>query len=1153
MTTQMSLSNEPVKPRVADRYVPTYWKCVNWHNLLTQEGPLAGDVYNLGRIQSGKTTWLDGGHATFTGGDDFMAWNSAADPTSTAKSNPEGRRLKDIVCRVNDDGVQHPDGNISYFALELTNHHKGHVVTICLGAQARSIKSQIERWGLLIDRPLREIQFEDANGEVKGKEWLAEDYGAGHVHAKIGAYRRRVAEFFFGNLQNLERVEQFLDMGKSYTKLLKEGHDVGQLVRSVLPDPSPEEFDKTRAQIKEIRTLDATIGGLDGLRRKLLDVQAETRKITRARDRILRYDYAEKLHALTKLNGEMGALQASIGITSENLAKARALETQTAERHARARDALDILSREVDSELLAKAAELKSQLLAQGNRVTALTRAEEEESKKASRLDAEHGGTKAETKGAIAEFSEMVQRQVASAAGDLQAAGTRLRRTLDGIAPLETLDLSPFEAALREWNRSGDKLGLDLAKEREDLEKRVAEFVEAEDKLRRELLDLEAKKDIPPVEGLDAAIRGLEDKVLVAYRTMEPRLEADTFLLEQFLGPHVLGAIIPLDAQSTEAVRRAVHAVCPGVKVVDRKEVGNLATIPQGSILQALDPQKTNALTLAYLAHEFSDVQLYAPGTPRGKASRVVWRDGHVYDGIAWQLAKTQGELDFIGQAARKRLDAQKARVRNLLQATIEQREAEQRRIALKNSEQTALVTMLEAVGAGLARLSLNRRVHAIQNAAAKAAAQAEKAAGALRDLHEARSRLDEIRRDLERLEARLRATKMEEKNRLLQEAIQEEASLRGLHHDQGVARGKLEGTLESADAQLTGLQGKMPAARADEQSALLALLPVAKRAGYNPADIALYVESEHIRGISPTTLKDNRKAAEGEEREAIARIGALLSEAGKWRVLRHDKDANLILETSTGHELDRVVAEISEGINEKVRDKTSRLEELTSKQIIHTLVADMKSSRDHMMRLIKRVNEVLTRTPFQGSIYTIKPSKRKDDPDILRLSNLVEEFSAENQRELASFIQTHLVGVEVEPGKVPEKFDYRNWYAFQVTRERAGQESDMQQFARKASGGGKALPHYLLCFGLFNVLYNTIQAKARIVFIDEAFRNMDAETIDDLIGFAKEMELDLVVAAPELGGRTSRMEDATVQMFTKDDATQETHIRPFLQETPRT
>lgn len=1150
MTTQLSLASEPARKH-ADRFVPSYWKCVNWHNLLSQEGPLAGDVYNLGKIQSGKTTYLDGGHATFTGGDDFMAWNSAADPTSTAKSNPDGRRLKDIVCRVNDDGVQNPEGGISYFALELSNHAASKIVTICLGAQARSINSAIERWGMLIEKPLRAIEFFDKTGEVKGKEKLAQEYGASHVYARIGSYRKEVADFFFGGEDNFERVQRFWEMGKSYTRLLKEGHDIGALVRNVLPDPNPDEFDKTRSQIKDIRALDTTLSGLGVLQRKLGEIQGEIRKVTRARDRILRYDYAEKRQSLNAVTKRLGELAAAITATSKEIEKARGKEAEAERELTIAQGTLDVLKSEVDDKLLESARQLKEQQIRQATVVSDLGIQREARATAADKAGTAQTSAERALANALGEFSDLVARLTQEAPKELKGAGERLRRAAEAAASAETTDSQSLESAMREWRRVGDAEKFSFERRHTKLTEEHAALVIEGEQLLLKLRDLEAKRDIPPIENLDDALRGVEDKVVVVYRSIEPRLELDSVLLEQFLGPAVLAAVIPVDAEDTSAIKTAVHGRCPTAKVVERSELAEAGIIPPSSLLHALDPKKCHPLALQYLHHQYGDVVLLAGGTPRVAHQRVVWRDGQVYDGIAWQLARTDGPLQYVGrEAARARLDAAKGELRTKI---VTNNDAAGKKKQSMTSAKDALdshAARLDSVELANTRLDADTRASNVRLARLATIQARADLQSKTDELEGARGILTTLNEQLAILDARLKATDMEVKNRQLQLAIEKSASIRKRKEDLIQARGKLEGHVETAQSEVGRLQSTEFGIRSAEQTALLALLPVATRAGYAAADIQLYLESDHIKGINPITIKDNKKSAEAEERDAGVQIGSLLNEAAKWRALIYDSQANVVYEASSRHDIERLTAEIVENINERIRERTQKLEELVSKQIIHTLVADMKRDRENMVRLIKRVNEVLGRTPFQGSVYQLKYPKNKDDPDIARVTNLVEEFSSENQRELALFIQSHLVGDDVAPGKVPRILDYRNWYKFQMTIERAGRESEVHAFVRKASGGGKALPHYLMCFGLFSVLYNSIKARTRLVFIDEAFRNMDADTIDDIIGFAKEMDLDLIVAAPELSGRTSRMENATVHMFAKDDATQEAHVRPLLQET---
>ena len=120
-------------------YELRHFKCYNWHNLTTQEGPLEGNVFNLGDVGTGKTTWMEGVQAALVLGEPRMRWNSAASQGVSVAEQEDGRDLLTIVLRYQQMAKEYKRANgVSYFALELTDEKGGNPLTIGIGASAAS-------------------------------------------------------------------------------------------------------------------------------------------------------------------------------------------------------------------------------------------------------------------------------------------------------------------------------------------------------------------------------------------------------------------------------------------------------------------------------------------------------------------------------------------------------------------------------------------------------------------------------------------------------------------------------------------------------------------------------------------------------------------------------------------------------------------------------------------------------------------------------------------------------------------------------------------------------------------------------------------------------------------------------------------------------
>jgi uncharacterized protein YPO0396 len=134
-----------------------------------------------------------------------------------------------------------------------------------------------------------------------------------------------------------------------------------------------------------------------------------------------------------------------------------------------------------------------------------------------------------------------------------------------------------------------------------------------------------------------------------------------------------------------------------------------------------------------------------------------------------------------------------------------------------------------------------------------------------------------------------------------------------------------------------------------------------------------------------------------------------------------------------------------------------------------------------------------------------------------------------------------------VDAGDVPELIDYRTWYQFElrVHTDGEGAGTDFKRIRRIGSGGEQGVPNYLLVLALARLMFDNAGAGLRPLLFDEAFYGIDAGRRDQLLRFATELGLQLVVASPDQDGVTPAVSHATTLFIVKDEHG-DVHLAPY-------
>lgn len=1116
----------------------TRWACVNWHNLLTQDQAVVGDIFNLGPNESGKTTLLDGLHFALSFGEPHMEWNSAADPNaSEAKLKREGRTLKDVIFRVNEH-TQNETPNIVYFAVEVKNRTTDEVYSIAVGAYAATAESDAEKWGLILPKPLRDVQLLDATTEtVHDRDKLEETYGTQNVYG-VMRFRQKMSEIFFGSVDDYDQVLKLWKLGKSYNRLVQQSDNFAALFRQALPRPDPADFDSARSQLDTIRGIRAAIQSITQQRDDLTKVEGELKTINRQRAAIARYNLRDTTNEIELADVNKKKAQ---GVLAEIQAQRAQLDQQESETRAELREKEGLISdlQAAGVDELSQATEsARRELEAAAGR---LSEANRDQAGAAAKLgDAAKIEEKAwdDATYALKSVSQAIETQRALLPKGASAGfGAVLHSMNSALTSVQREEPTLSE----KYGEAVDALRVLVDQHREQLlgqlqraEAEAQRCKEEAQQKRDARENLARHKDVPPDARLPAAVRGIERSVVALYAGIEihPGREQDAALLEAYLGPINLSAILPLENEQADRVRRHVQARAHDLKVVDAVNL-RTPSIPHDSILQVIQLERSHPLATAYLTSEFADIRLRNADDPRRTDERVIWRNGEVYDTHAWILPNVRDRPLFLGKEARE--ETTRAAIAKLDEeiSALDERARE----AAKTAKDAAARRGVYQSIATEIQSSYNR--HRVD-------AKIQHLASSRSDLTHARSneqresaRLERERREwsarrgrLETLETQARETGVDKKIDALADARARATQLHATLEKVSNARGAFDTRATQENASLTAAEIKLKEFTPRRQAQFEELKILLRLTG---PEVDAYLRENQFHRIKHTPQSKRTEASETIG-AAKSTIESTLIELSAKRSLRYDFETNTVTESVGGRPLQLVVDEIEKNLEAKHLEDVEATRILSEKIIVEGIAARIKDDVTEMDGLLDKVNEALKNVEFRGTRYKIQALPIKD-PRVAQIRRLVLEASAEaSQENLADFIRLHLEATTPVEGDVPQLFDYRRWYDFRIVSVSVEPDADVKDRTAKGSGGRQAVPKYLFCFCLFSILYDRLGSRLRLVLIDEAFQRIDPGNIDQLIRFAKTRELCLIVTNPDLDGATESMQASTVNMFHKNE-----------------
>lgn len=185
----------------------------------------------------------------------------------------------------------------------------------------------------------------------------------------------------------------------------------------------------------------------------------------------------------------------------------------------------------------------------------------------------------------------------------------------------------------------------------------------------------------------------------------------------------------------------------------------------------------------------------------------------------------------------------------------------------------------------------------------------------------------------------------------------------------------------------------------------------------------------------------------------------------------------------------------------------------------------------------------------FGRSEYQFRATPRADRRELVDVVRRISVLDADSRDEFRAWIEDRRDELRtLDDDEVPDILDYRSWYDFRLLLKTEGLDGvDLTERSVRAlgSGGEQGVPNYLLVLALGALMFDSGGCRLRPLLFDEAFYGIDAGRRDQLLRFATELGLQLLVASPDQDGVTPSARIATT-LFVVKDAHGDVHLAPY-------
>ncbi len=1146
--------SEARRGRPPQRFAIHRIRLVGFHNLVDETIEIrdGGHLFLLGDNGSGKTTVLDAIHLVLTG-TLGIELNAAARVAGGRGEN--GRSLQGVVLRFDQErGVVNEGGAIAYAVLELVDATGGASVLAGIGVEATTMDADVTRWGFLVRGRLEDVPLVETT--LDGSRAISRDVLRARLDkldffARMSDFRRALADRLFGGAALYEDVCRFWSMAKAYREIVAKARDFAGRFSRLLPAPNRETFADILRSARALDELEDTLAQLDEQRKYIAGLAELAESIREWRETIARYRWllafrrAEEAKAgidVTRAQLAERRREADEATAALEVASARVKAAETARQLAQAADAegLGLHLRTAEAQLdreRADVARCQSEVAACDARV-----------RDGMEIVGQREAARATLWRVLVADARTKTERVRDLGAPFAAVTVALSRE-EAHAVVHAEALPPIaDDALRETEQAAREADAALRQRERELD--ACETRQAA--LRESLSALEARgEEIPSVTGFAAARDALAKAGIRAralYEALEPNATAPPRALaaiEALLGDAALGAFV---VESDEMRERARAFVSPhaGARLVVRVAGG----VELPAWVREIFSARTDATALAALATALSQPSSLGEVVAADALGDLEHR------GVAQRSHEDAPRL--IGADARRR--AHEARLRALradLEAVEKVLEAAAATVTVAQRRADELAELRGAIAA-LRGETLLRAHHDFRAAFVEHARAVERRAEQQPRFDEATSRAREAERLLEALQARARDAGLEEIERQIAELKDRER--RASDDERAVLKRQLElrGDVETlergereAAARIETTRAEVDAFGAALRAHLTGVLTMS-----NDADLEHYVRVTQ-RGDqfkSASHIEERLRFAERDEAVACSEIAGdgsrgvrHLQWAGRFGFAWFAEDCRI--EDRRGEPLANVLARAShdiDGQRQVVNDKTR---ELMDKLVMGALARELQEHVEGLHRTVRDINALLQGLRFGTTLYQFRVTPRSERAELVQMVRKLSVVDEESRARFRQFVDERLEEIKRldDETEIPELLDYRRWFDYRLSMRSTGANDTVltHELRTLGSGGEQGVPNYLLVLALARLMFDNADARVRPLLFDEAFYGIDAGRRDQLLRFATDLGIQLVVASPDQDGVTPSARRATT-LFLVKDADGDVHLAPY-------
>ena len=1117
-------------------------RLVNFHNISNATIEVNGHLFLLGDNGSGKTTILDAVHYVLTGGGNLMEFNSAA---RVAGSRLDGRRVQGIVMRYNvDTGSMNATGGISYAALELVDEQEN-LLTIGVGLSTYSMEERVQRWGVIIPAPLEDVPWlTEDEGRIKVTEQkkMREALLTKGAFYTIGAYEKELARRIFNNEEIFAETCRFLSMGKAYREIATKAADYHQLFKTLLPEPKTDLFERI---IDSLKTLDEATQLLEDMEKKLQylsTLEEQVRIIGDQRESIARYGWL-KIHFERNNTGER------ISGIDDELELKRKRKIEISRFVSSCKDQMVALQRRIDDLRAADAAGLirqekelaqdissrRNALLILEQTLTDASQVLEGAKKQAGRLKHDLCLQVDTLSGSVKDASGLEPVLCAKRISALEHAVSS-QNIADEIQSLTVDDIcGKIEEHLRDFHREQDRLGEQFKKLQLECETCTAE--------REELLRGDALR--PQIPGLSDVLYALDESGIdfkLLYEQLEwgEQLHSNTrSYIEECIGIDVL-SVITVEQRDHETAAKIVFETAPAVKLQSLQEQPE--EIPDW-IRTAFDLRTTNPCALRCLAGEM--ISRNQPFVEELNGKQILSFRAH-------KQRLTEECSVWIGQEERRK--ALQKRVSELNE-----------KISTLNDECNHLKTKIDGYSRSIkSACRIREKLVLEMRACVSLSEQLKRAAQEFSLRNEAfdqeNRRYSESRDECDRMEERrltlleiIRKEGLEDLERRVSLLNEEMTDLDEKYRNHVREEGMLQGSLD--------LLGKERSACEERDMVLQRELLIVEEkiklmVSPQPADIRHYILRTKLGASFKNTESIENAIREAQRKESTA-IGSLNEKLrdprfGSVYGFSYDENENRLVDRRDSAIGDLTASERIH-VDEQRQVINEKTAELFKKIIVNEMVSFFAGHLSRLEQMAHTINDLLSQRTFGTTRYRLEMRKEERFAPFIEAVRKFNPFSSGSEDALRQFIDDHrdeIINSEIDT--VPPVLDYRNWHTYHLRMFTSNDDGVLIDRRTKSvgSGGEQAVPNYLTILTIAQFLFKGNSVKLHTLLFDEAFYGIDAGRRDQLLGFASDIGLQLIVASPDQDGVRKEVPSSTTLLVVKDSG-YNIHLYPFHYENP--